>query len=158
MAMFGGLVLAVALSPPLLVLLGLSFMRFWDAAAVTMLVGMIFTRVGCLLHGCCSGRPTMSRFGLRVSDADGHVERRVPTQLLEAISASLILAGAIVVSRRVAFPGSVFLFSLGGYGLARLVLDQTRAERVGRRGPTVAQALSAACVMVALSASAAHLV
>jgi phosphatidylglycerol:prolipoprotein diacylglycerol transferase len=132
-------------------------MEFWDAAAVTMLVGMIFTRVGCLLNGCCAGRPTEGRFGLRLPDAAGHVERRLPTPLLEATSACLLLVGAIVISRRDTFPGAVFLFALGGYGLARLVLDPTRAQRAGRRRPTVSQVVSGALVVTAVALSAPQL-
>jgi prolipoprotein diacylglyceryltransferase len=157
MTMFGGFALAIALSPPLLGLLGLRFMQFWDAAAVTILVGMIFTRVGCLLNGCCAGRPTEGRLGLRLPDFTGHIERRVPTQLLEAMSACLLLAGAIVISRQDTFSGAVFLFALGGYGLARLALDPTRAERAGRRRPTANQVVSVALVVAAAAVSAPHL-
>ena len=156
--MFGGFALAVALSPPLLGSLGLPFMRFWDSAAVTILVGMILTRVGCFLNGCCEGRPTESCFAFRLPDVAGRVERRLPTQLLEATSACLLLAGAVVLSRRETFPGAVFLFALGGYGLARLVLDPTRAQSVGRHRPTLNQAVSGVLVAIAAAASAPHLV
>src|ERR1700752_767412 len=60
MAMYGGLLAAVPLSIPLLRVMDLSFAKFWDAASFNMLTGMIFTRVGCLLNGCCSGRPFAS--------------------------------------------------------------------------------------------------
>jgi phosphatidylglycerol:prolipoprotein diacylglycerol transferase len=157
MAMFGGFALAIALSPPLLALLGLSFMQFWDAAAVTILVGMIFTRVGCLLNGCCAGRPTEGRFGVRLPDIAGNVERRLPTPLLEAMSACLLLVGAIVILRQDTFSGAVFLFALGGYGLARLALDPTRALSAGRRRPTVSQVVSGALVVTAVAAWAPQL-
>ena len=55
-AVLGALALAIALSPAVLALLGLSFGVFWDIATVVMLIWSMFGRVGCLLHGCCSGQ------------------------------------------------------------------------------------------------------
>ena len=54
--LFGGLVGGVAVSIPVLALVGLPFWAFWDAAVITMLVGLAFTRVGCYMNGCCAGR------------------------------------------------------------------------------------------------------
>ena len=79
--MFGALPLILPLSLPLLVFLKLPLGTFWDVAAISILVGMIFTRIGCLLNGCCGGR--------RVGG------RRLPTQPLEAAFAAVLLAGAI---------------------------------------------------------------
>ena len=61
MTLYGGLVLALALSPVILTPFRLSFLTFWDGAMFTILVGMIFTRVGCLFNGCCSGRHSDGR-------------------------------------------------------------------------------------------------
>lgn len=131
-AMYGGLV-AVPLSVPLLAALGVPFAAFWDVATFTMLTGMVFTRFGCLLNGCCSGRATEAWFGLVLPDASGVVARRIPTQLLEAGLGALVL---VIVFRIPvgAPPGSVFLAALGAYGLGRLLLQGLRedAHRVGR--------------------------
>src|SRR5438034_222708 len=68
-AMYGGLV-AVPISAPVLALLHLRFLAFWDAATFRML-----TRAwsspgwGCPLNGCRSGQATASRFGLVLADA-----------------------------------------------------------------------------------------
>jgi phosphatidylglycerol---prolipoprotein diacylglyceryl transferase len=58
MAMYGGLLVAIPLSILVLRAMHLSFAEFWDAATFMILLGMVFTRIGCLLNGCCSGRPT----------------------------------------------------------------------------------------------------
>src|SRR2546423_8340716 len=47
-AMYGGLI-TVPASVPLLAVLHLPFWAFWDVGAFTLLTGMIFARVGCLL-------------------------------------------------------------------------------------------------------------
>jgi len=59
MAMFGGLLLALPLSVPLLRVLRLSLGAFWDVATFTILVGMIITRGGCLMNGCCASCATL---------------------------------------------------------------------------------------------------
>ena len=131
-AMYGGLV-AVPLSVPLLAALDVPFAAFWDVATFTMLTGMLFTRIGCLLNGCCTGRETDGPFGLVLRDRSGVVRRRIPTQLLEAA------LGAIVLLLMLAIPleapaGSVFVAALGSYALGRLLLQGMReqAHRLGR--------------------------
>jgi phosphatidylglycerol:prolipoprotein diacylglycerol transferase len=125
-ALVGGLVLAVAVSPALLAALGLPFGTFWDAATFTMLVGMIFTRVGCLLNGCCVGRPSEGRLALHLPDHRGRWERRHPVQLLELAAAVVLLAGAAAIATAPPFPGAVFVFALAGYGCARSILNPLR--------------------------------
>jgi Prolipoprotein diacylglyceryl transferase/Concanavalin A-like lectin/glucanases superfamily len=71
MAMYGGLIVTVPLSFPLLRAMQLPFGEFWDAATVTILLGMVFTRIGCLLNGCCAGRPTSAWLGLNLPDHRG---------------------------------------------------------------------------------------
>ena len=125
-ALVGGLLLAVAVSPAVLAPLGLPFATFWDAATITMLVGMIFTRVGCLLNGCCAGRPSDGRLALNLPDHRGRWERRHPVQLLELASAVALLAGAAAIATAPPFPGAVFVFALAAYGCVRSVLNPLR--------------------------------
>lgn len=150
-AMYGGLPLSLIVSIPLLRLLQLSFGAFWDVATFTILIGMIFTRMGCLLNGCCGGRPTEGRFALYLPDHRGIWKRRIPTQLLEAGWAVLLLLGAIGLSDRLPFPGALFLYFLAGYGMGRIVLEFTRNEqdRVGKL--TIHQAMSVLLVAISIT-------
>jgi prolipoprotein diacylglyceryltransferase len=127
-AMYGGLVLALPLSVPLLRVLNVPFGTYWDAAVFALLVGTIFTRVGCLLNGCCRGT------------------RRIPTSVLEAALACVLLAGAFALHGRVSVEGALFLGALAAYAIGRLALDFTRAER-RLRGLTVAQATSVCALL-----------
>ena len=102
-ALFGGLAVGAVVSVPVLRLAGLPYWTFWDAAIVTMLVGLIVTRFGCSLNGCCAGRPTDGRLGLRLPNVGGRWQRRYPTQPLEAAFGGLVLAGALTL--RHVFPG-----------------------------------------------------
>lgn len=132
-AVYGGLVLSLAVSVPLLGLIGLPFWTFWDAASFTMLIGLVFTRVGCLMNACCGGRATSSRLGVWLPDDRGVWRRRVPTPLLEAGWAAVMLAGASLAHTGRPFAGAVFLGVLAAYGTGRLLLEPTRAS-AGSRG------------------------
>jgi phosphatidylglycerol---prolipoprotein diacylglyceryl transferase len=126
MTLYGGLVLSLVLSPGILAALGVRFAAFWDAAMFTILVGMIFTRIGCLLNGCCSGRRSEGRIALRLPDHTGQWERRYPVQLLELSAAALLLAGSAGLLALGAPRGTIFAFGLVGYGSVRLGLDRLR--------------------------------
>jgi phosphatidylglycerol---prolipoprotein diacylglyceryl transferase len=147
-AMYGGLV-AVPLSVPLLIALDVPFWSFWDVATFTMLAGMVLTRVGCLLNGCCSGRATEGRFGMVLPDAGGVVQRRIPTQLLEAGMGASVLAAVSFIPTD-APPGSVFLSAVVGYSLGRLVLQGTRERDARVRGLSTQRAAAVAFVAVAI--------
>jgi phosphatidylglycerol:prolipoprotein diacylglycerol transferase len=132
-ALFGGLVLALGVSVPLLRVLDLPFLAFWDVGAVTMAVGNVFTRVGCHLTGCCAGRPTAGRFGLELPDRAGVRQRRVPTQLLEAAWAAVVVLVALAVGRALDFDGAVFGAVIALYGAGRLVLERERESDSSRQ-------------------------
>ncbi|MFL5820483.1 MAG: prolipoprotein diacylglyceryl transferase [Solirubrobacteraceae bacterium] len=127
-ALYGGLVGGVGASIVVLPLADLPFWPFWDAAVVTMLVGLILTRVGCLMNGCCGGRETAGRLGVRLPDQHGRWRRRYPTQLLEAIFAAVVLVGALAARPALHVPGTMFVAVVGAYAAGRLVLEPTRAS------------------------------
>src|ERR1039458_7386830 len=83
-ALYGGLIVSFLASLPLLRVLTLDPLAFWDAASIALLIGMVFTRAGCLLHGCCAGRPSESFLAFRLPGARGVWRRRLPAQLFEA--------------------------------------------------------------------------
>ena len=123
--------MTVPLSIPLLRAMHLPFAEFWDAATFTILLGMVFTRVGCLLNGCCSGRPTGGWFGLNLPNHRGVWRRRIPTQLLEMLWAATLLGAATMTRDRAPFAGAVFCSAVVTYGVARLVLEPLRDNTTG---------------------------
>jgi phosphatidylglycerol:prolipoprotein diacylglycerol transferase len=152
-AMYGGYVLAIVVSMPLLAALGLSFGAFWDVAMFTILVGMIFTRVGCLLNGCCAGRPSSAWAAVRLPDHRGEWRRRIPTQPLEAALAAVLLGAATVVWRWAPFPGALFCLVTAGYAAGRLPLEFAREPEGGRATRfTIYHALSALLIVLSLAA------
>lgn len=151
-ALYGGLVAALACSPAVLVLAGLPFWGFWDATAVTMLVGLILTRVGCLLNGCCAGRETARPLGMWLSDDRGRRRRRWPAQMLEAGWAALLLAAVLAARPSLPPPGVVFSAVVAGYAVGRLVLERIREATPRER--SVNLALSTLLLVSALAALA----
>jgi phosphatidylglycerol:prolipoprotein diacylglycerol transferase len=127
-ALYGGLVLSLLVSVPVLAVFDIPYWAFWDAAAFTMLIGLVFTRMGCLMNGCCAGRATSGRLGMRLPDHEGVWERRIPTPLLEAAWAVLVIGGAAIISASRPFAGAVLTFVLAAYGAGRLLLEPTRAD------------------------------
>ena len=99
-------------SVPVLALAGLPLGAYWDVATVTILVALVFTRIGCLLNGCCGG----TVWGL-------------PLQVVDAALAVVVLVGAWSAAGRAPFDGAVFLGAAGAYALGRLLLEGGRAER-----------------------------
>jgi prolipoprotein diacylglyceryltransferase len=119
MAMYGGLPVMLLLSIPITGALGIPLGRFWDAAIFTILLGIAFTKLGCYLNGCCTGR--------------GIWRARFPAQLLEAAWAALltILAAAAVSWRLPPYPGALFLMAGGMYASGRLVFENLRESEPG---------------------------
>ncbi|MBV9049371.1 MAG: prolipoprotein diacylglyceryl transferase [Solirubrobacterales bacterium] len=148
MSLYGGMSLMLVCSLPVLEWVGVSFWRFWDVSTFCILVAMAFTRVGCLMHGCCAGRESSGRLTVTLSNHEGVKLRRIPVQLLEAAWAVLLLAGVVVLWRRLS-PGDAFLIAAGGYGLGRFALQPCRAAREWIAGVDLQQAIS--CVTVASS-------
>ena len=148
-AQYGGILLAVPLSIPLLRGLELPFGHFWDVSMITIMVGMVFTRLGCLLNGCCAGRASHSRISLYLPDERGVWEQRIPTQLLEAAWALVLLTVAVVVWPRLPFPGALFILVSAGYAGGRLLMESTR---VAARRFTLHHAIS--LLIIALSVAA----
>jgi phosphatidylglycerol:prolipoprotein diacylglycerol transferase len=126
MTLYGGLALMIVVALPLLEAVGVPLGSFWDTAIFSMLLGMAIVRIGCLLNGCCCGRPTTGWLGLRLPNIEGVWRRRIPTQLLESVFALALFLVLLAMKTRGPFSGSVFLFALVAYGLIRFVLEGTR--------------------------------
>jgi phosphatidylglycerol:prolipoprotein diacylglycerol transferase len=149
-SMYGGLLLTFPASIVLLPYLALSVGRFWDLASFTMLVGMVVTRVGCLLNGCCAGRPTSSWLGVELADARGARVRRVPMQPIEAVLGLGVLACAALVWRQPHVDGAVFCVAIGGYGAGRFVLEPWRDQQDRVRSVSLQRVVSMGLVAMSL--------
>lgn len=98
---------------------------FLDTIGVPVLVAQAIGRIGCLLNGCCYGRPTTEWYGVHFHGIEG---RHVPAQWVDF---ALMLAGALVVTvweRRATWkPGVSFGLFMVMYGISRFVYEIFRA-------------------------------
>jgi phosphatidylglycerol:prolipoprotein diacylglycerol transferase len=132
----------VALLAPLIAWgAGSSVAHFMDSAAVGAAAGVVCGRIGCLLHGCCGGRPTTGRLGILLTDVYGVHARRLPTQLLDAGWAGLVLCGLLVTLGHLP-PGVCFVAGATLYGAGRFATEFTRQRRPGGRRLSDAQYVS----------------
>ncbi len=127
---------------------------FWkaaDMAGMVIPVGLAFGRMGCMLAGCCFGRPlqgllavtfpphsaasaAQAREGLLTGE-HLHSLPVHPTQLYEAWGA--LLLGALltfIVHPRKRYDGQVFVGFVGGYAVLRSILEFFRADDRGGWG------------------------
>jgi phosphatidylglycerol:prolipoprotein diacylglycerol transferase len=135
--------------------LRLSWARLADAAVVGLCVAAAVGRVGCLLAGCCHGRPTGFPWGIvypRGSLASGLFGAGVavhPTPLYEA-TALLVLAAGLSRVRGTARPGALWLRFLAAYCVLRLLTDLTRGDLERYGGLSLAQWMTGATLVVVL--------
>jgi phosphatidylglycerol---prolipoprotein diacylglyceryl transferase len=153
-SMYGGLLLGVPLSIPALAALQIPFATYWDTCSFAMLVGMIVTRAGCFLNGCCAGRPSSGWWGINLPNYKGVWRRRMPLQILEAAWGLFVLAGTVVLWGRLPFAGAAFLYALGTYGAGRIMLESLRDEQDRVLGISLHRAISTGFVAIALCAFA----
>lgn len=125
----GFLVLAPIVAVAALLALDIPIGRFLDSAAPGMYVAVTIGRLGCFFTGCCAGRPTRSRFGIRSSDRRV-VARRIPTQLLESLTGLVIAIASwlAVVNDVIGVDGAVFVAALAVYVIVRQGLLRLREE------------------------------
>ena len=127
--LFGGLFAVAIISPATAAMTGVSFGVFWDYLTIALLIGAIFTRLGCFFNGCCGGRETASRFfALAWPNQRGECKRRIPVQLLEVGWLILAGGGLIYYFPRPHPPGTIALAALAWYGVGRTILEPLREE------------------------------
>jgi prolipoprotein diacylglyceryltransferase len=101
--------------------------------AVTLGVGtfLAFGRLGCLMVGCCYGRPAPWGIRYTPAHADAGFPRRwvgrplFPIQAVDALlSAGLVVAGALALDR----PGAAAALYFSGYAAGRFALELFRGD------------------------------
>jgi phosphatidylglycerol---prolipoprotein diacylglyceryl transferase len=106
-----------------------SLWKLADVIAPTIALGHAFGRIGCLMTGCCYGRPTNLPWAIQFP-AD-HWTRGVPvhpTQIYEALLNALLFAGLTSMYRRKRFDGQIFAAYLMGYAVLRAFVEAFRGD------------------------------
>ena len=156
---YGGLIAAVVVA---LLYLRRHHMPLWtttDVFAPGIALGHIVGRLGCLLAGCCFGKPTSVPWAITFTDpaamANVGTPLRVPlhpTQLYEAGAEALILAFLLLFERRGrAFPGRTFWTYLLLYGVSRFIAEFYRGDSRGMVFDVLSTSQFVSLVLVPLS-------
>ena len=108
----------------------LDFWQYIDLTAPSMALAQGFGRIGCLLAGCCYGRPATSAFAITCHNsafAPNNIAL-VPTQI---ISSGLDFANAFVLlwlDRKKKCDGQIMALYLMFYSAGRFVLEYFRGD------------------------------
>jgi phosphatidylglycerol---prolipoprotein diacylglyceryl transferase len=95
-----------------------------DRFAIVAPIGIMLGRVGCVLHGCCLGRPCNTWW--LSADSNGEVARW-PAAQVELLFNAVALAAVVLLRRRDVLPGQHFHLYMIAYGLFRFVHEFFRA-------------------------------
>lgn len=142
LTLYGGLLLCFASAAVFLRRRGVPFLRMADVMAPSLGLGLLFTRIGCFLNGCCFGLPTDGPFGVcfpagseaartALGLAAGHAHAGDcvpihPAQLYSAFAGLVILVALLLFDRRRPYEGATFALFLLLYGVKRFTVDQFR--------------------------------
>jgi phosphatidylglycerol:prolipoprotein diacylglycerol transferase len=136
---YGGLIAAVGTAWILVPRYRLPLWTTADVIAPGIAFGHVIGRVGCLLAGCCYGRPTSVPWAVTFTDpvATANVGTPLdvplhPTQLYDAAAELLILTVLLATERRGrTFPGRTFWLYILLYGVSRFIVEFYRGDERG---------------------------
>jgi phosphatidylglycerol---prolipoprotein diacylglyceryl transferase len=140
LVMYGGFIGAIVASLLFFSLKKLPFLPYADATAPGIAIGLMLTRIGCFLNGCCFGSGTTHcGVSFPMSSSAGvyqheiHATGLYPSQLFESAGGLLIAGIILLVARKKPFTGlQFFLFGLL-YSILRFVVDFSRVYTANER-------------------------
>lgn len=113
---------------------GLHLGKTADLWAPSIAIGQGFGRIGCLMAGCCYGRPTDVPWGVTFTHSNCLAplnQSLHPTQLYAALSAVAIFLVVMLLYKKKKFDGQVFLWFLIMHSTARLAIERFRGDDRG---------------------------
>jgi phosphatidylglycerol---prolipoprotein diacylglyceryl transferase len=126
---YGGLVGAIASALLFLRIKRIPVWKFGDALAPSIALGYFFGRFGCLMNGCCWGKPTDLPWAIHFpSDHETHGFGVHPTQVYEALLNLLLYLGLAWLYRRKKFDGQIFALYMICYPLLRSFVEMFRGD------------------------------
>jgi phosphatidylglycerol---prolipoprotein diacylglyceryl transferase len=111
-----------------------------DLVAPPLALGYAIVRIGCLLSGCCFGRPSAVPWALPSAYLDSTM--RHPTQIYAFLAALLIFAILLYRRNKTRFHGQLFLEFVLLYSVYRFIIEFYREVSVFTGFLTLAQAAS----------------
>ena len=136
---YGGLLLAIVVAFLYMRRHRLPFWTTCDAFAPGIALGQSIGRIGCLMAGCCYGKPSDLPWGFTFTNplASSNVGTPLnvalhPTQLYESFAVLIILGLLLITEKRgFTFPGRTFWTYLLLYPVARFCIEFFRGDPRG---------------------------
>jgi phosphatidylglycerol---prolipoprotein diacylglyceryl transferase len=126
LSVFGGLLTFVPVSFAAAALVDIPAVVLWDHLGIGVLAGGFWIRLGCVFNGCCAGRKTDARLGVRMHDTRGVIKRRIPVPFLEMAWWVVGLVAFLSLWPHALPPGGYALAVLAWYGAGRFSLEPLR--------------------------------
>ncbi len=168
LAYYGGFIAAYGTAYYLLKTDRFPFWKAADMAGMVVPIGLGFGRLGCLLAGCCFGKPWESSWAVHFpgnspASVAQHLEKQIPntsvqslpvhpTQLYESAASFAIAAFLILyLHGRKRYDGQIFLVFVIAYAGVRFLLEFARAdERGGLFGLSTSQLVGVVLIAAAV--------
>lgn len=158
---YGGLILAIIVSYWYTHRKGLPFLQVADIMSPSIALGIGITRIGCLMSGCCYGKPCTLPWAVHfppsspAGEAAAAAARNMglnsvglhPTELYSSAYGFIIFALILLLERRLLKRGAAFGLLLVLYGVSRFTVDFFRMYEANARvifGLTFNQVISVA--------------
>jgi phosphatidylglycerol---prolipoprotein diacylglyceryl transferase len=106
-----------------------------DILAPSIALGYVFGRIGCLLNGCCFGRPCDLPWAVRFpADNSLHPPGTPvhPTQVYDSLLSLCLYLGLAWLYRRKKFDGQIFAVYLICYAITRSIVEVFRGDYTDR--------------------------
>jgi phosphatidylglycerol:prolipoprotein diacylglycerol transferase len=136
---YGGLIAAVLVCIYQLRKHKLPLWTSGDLFAPGIALGYMVGRLGCLMAGCCYGKPTEVAWAITFTDPVANLNVGTPlniplhpTQLYESLAGLIILVSLLAIERRGrAFPGRTFWLFVLLYSISRFIIEFFRGDDRG---------------------------
>lgn len=130
---FGGLLGSVAVALIYLRRKKLPLLEYVDMFSPAIAIGHMFGRLGCLMAGCCFGRPTFESWYSITFPVDPHSFApggvpRYPTQIIESIGNLIIFLILVFYRKHKLASGTVFGLYLILYSILRFFVELLRGD------------------------------
>lgn len=149
---YGGIAVGLPVAIVMIRLYKLPMLKLMDIGGVIAPLGQAIGRIGCFMAGCCYGAPWESGVcAVTFTDPHSLAPRGVPlhpTQLYTSGALLLIFLIMLVIRKRRRFYGQVFFTYTLLHGIARMIIEQFRADFRGEPlfGDVAPTAVFAGCL------------
>jgi phosphatidylglycerol:prolipoprotein diacylglycerol transferase len=149
LVIYGGIILGILTGILFLKKRGLPVLKTADMVIPYVALAQSIGRIGCLLNGCCYGKPTHLPWGIYFP---GKPFALHPTQIYFCLNALAVFLILSVIQRRKRFNGQTFIFYFLLYPFGRFLIEFLRGDspRIILGIFTLSQLISAVLFFLAL--------